>query len=612
MTKLLPYLQFDHNESVLGYAARLAAFHTGGRSAPFLRDIGVEITDLARGQTDAIHRLADISGIDPDVLGANAPQCLGRRHFHLRGEAISSEFLATPYTVFCPKCLQADDEVSGGRAQFRRHRWIWQFRVVRTCPDHGIPLMRRMAGFSGDRFHELAIMVPETGEELMEISTSITPRPVSPLQDYVLNRLVGAKGPNWLDGEGIDQAVRATEMLGVLMLFGPKPNLDKLTEDDWDQAGGIGFAYTAQDEAGIRSALSKVQARIKDTNGQQGPQHVFGRLYQWLAQSRTQKEPGDIMRILREHIIETMEFPAGAIVMGQKLEERRLHTCASLARETGLDPRTLRGLLAAHGLMPEDQSQGLKQVFDAQHGEKIARLMPRLVPLTTLPKRLNCSRPLAEDFVSERILTPIVTEVSHAAGRMKKAVEAGEIDSLLMRLKVQMQQVDDLPSGMVDLATAAMKSNCSAVEIVHLILGGHVSNAVWIKGFEGLAAIHVDPVETKSAVAELLVGLPPVKAFGKIRIPVSSGWELVKRSLLPVISIPASQGGHVVRRFCPQDVDKFISTYTTEVRIGEILGIGVGDLKSKMKAAGAKPFLTKTDIGIRIFERQNLPQAFKV
>jgi hypothetical protein len=232
--------------------------------------------------------------------------------------------------------------------------------------------------------------------------------------------------------------------------------------------------------------------------------------------------------------------------------------------------------------------------------------------LTTLPKRLNCSRPLAEDLISERILTPNVAEVSHAAGRMKKAVDAGEIDSLLMRLKAQMQQVDDLPAGMVDIATAAMKSNCSAVEIVHLILGGHVAKMVWTKGFEGLAAIHVDPVETKSAVAKILVGLPPVKAFGKIRIPVSSGWELVKRSLLPVISIPASQGGHVVYRFRPEDVDTFITTYTTEVRIGEILGIGVRDLKPKMKAAGAKPFLTKTDIGIRIFKRPDLPQAFKV
>ncbi|MDD9738016.1 TniQ family protein [Seohaeicola sp. SP36] len=440
MNTLAPHLPFDERESPLGFAARLAAFHAGSRTGPFLRDIGIGISDLARGRTDAIQKLAEKAGVDPDLLGANAAQCLDRRHFELRGENVSAEFLASPYTAFCPKCLLADDE-SGGRPHSRRHRWIWQLRVVRTCPDHGLPLVRRMADYSGDRFHELAIMVPETGDCLRNLIGSVHQRPVSPLQDYVLKRLAGMKGPNWLDGEGIDQAVRATEMLGVLKVFGAKPNLDKLTEDDRDRAGEIGFAFTAQGEDGIRQALSEVQASVKETSGKQGPQHAFGRLYQWLAQSRARKEPGDIKRILREHIVETMAVPAGGVVLGQKLSERRLHTCATLARETGLDPRTLRGLLAAKGLIPEDQSAGLNHVFDARRGEQIAQSMRRLVPLTTLPKTLGCSRPLAEDLVSERILTPIVSEASYAPGRMKKAVDAAEITGLLKRLEAEVKLV---------------------------------------------------------------------------------------------------------------------------------------------------------------------------
>ncbi len=38
----------------------------------------------------------------------------------------------------------------------------------------------------------------------------------------------------------------------------------------------------------------------------------------------------------------------------------------------------------------------------------------------------------------------------------------------------------------------------------------------------------------------------------------------------------------------------------------------VADLKPEMKAAGAKPFLRKTDIGIRIFRRRHLPARYQV
>jgi hypothetical protein len=166
MNMLSPSLAFEKTESPLGFAARLAAFHVGGRTGPFLRDIGVSLPELARGQPRAIRRLADRTGVAPEELAANAAQGIDRRRFCLRGEDVSAEFLATPYTMFCPACLLTDDRASGGRVSFRRHRWPWQLRVFRTCPDHGLPMMRRKAGFSGDRFHELAITVPETGNRL--------------------------------------------------------------------------------------------------------------------------------------------------------------------------------------------------------------------------------------------------------------------------------------------------------------------------------------------------------------------------------------------------------------------------------------------------------------
>lgn len=43
MSMLVPRLDFVKTESPLGFAARLAAFHVGSRTRPFLCDIGVNL-----------------------------------------------------------------------------------------------------------------------------------------------------------------------------------------------------------------------------------------------------------------------------------------------------------------------------------------------------------------------------------------------------------------------------------------------------------------------------------------------------------------------------------------------------------------------------------------
>ena len=616
MTLLSPRLAFEKDESLPGFGARLAAYHADGRSAEFLSDMDIQLPDLARGQTEAIERLANCSGVPVADLMANAPRSLGNRDYQLRGEFVSSEFFSSPRTVFCPACLVDDDKASGDIAQCRRHRWYWQLSAVRTCMVHGLPLMSRNGGSYRDRFHELAVVVPEMGDSLKALVPKCDPRPISPLQTYVLERLKGTAGPTWLDGEGLEQSVCATENLGILMAFGATSSLDKLTEDERDHAGAVGFGYTSQGEVGIRQALTEVQQSFHYNGSNAGGQKLFGNLYKWLARSRSKKDPGDIKRILREHIFDTMPIPTNGIVLGEKLAARRFYTCASLARDTEVNPLTLRGMLIAKGLLPEGSSECAIHVFDRARGLEVAQSMGRLVPVTKVPKALGCSRPLVDQLLRERILTHIITELSHAPGRTKKSIDTLEIDELLRLMGQRSKPVTNLPAGMVDLATAAMKSRAPAVEIVHLILGGFLSNVVNVEGLAGFDAIHVDPTEIKEAVARVLVGLSPEEAFIRLGIPLVSGWELANASPdgvhLPTFDIRAKHGDHVIRRFLADDIDAFLAEYTTEKRIGIALEIGQRELKGLMKAARAKPICLKTEIGIRIFKRKDLPKQFQV
>lgn len=87
---------------------------------------------------------------------------------------------------------------------------------------------------------------------------------------------------------------------------------------------------------------------------------------------------------------------------------------------------------------------------------------------------------------------------------------------------------------------------------------------------------------------------------------------MVKEGLLPAVKLPSKRDDHVIYRIRPEDVDAFLSEFTTEARIGNALGMSLSDLKPEMKAAGVKPFLRKTEIGIRIFRRCDLPARFQV
>ncbi|WP_065325630.1 hypothetical protein [Tritonibacter mobilis] len=74
-----------------------------------------------------------------------------------------------------------------------------------------------------------------------QLRTPCGVRTVSPLQTYTVGRLEGQIGPAWLDGQNIDQAVRATEMIGALAAFGPDKKASEMTSDMWDAAGRAGW-----------------------------------------------------------------------------------------------------------------------------------------------------------------------------------------------------------------------------------------------------------------------------------------------------------------------------------------------------------------------------------
>lgn len=396
---LNPYVSFDATESPLSFAARLAKTHIGDRLVPFLHDINIDLGDMAANAEKALARLAEVSGVAVEDLRANVAVPLGERTYDLRGELVSAELLANPHTMYCPACLAQDDRIG-----LRRGRWEWALSVVCTCPHHEIPLLRQASAKWDDKFHELDLRVPERGEKLAALVSEAPHRQVSPLQDYVMCRLEGKAGPKWLDAQTLDQAARGTELLGVLMAFGPAQLLPQLSVEDSDHAGRVGFDFTSRGEEGIREALEAQFRKFDEATGTPGARKIFGCFYKALADSKSLKEPGDIARILRDVIIENIALPAGREVLREKLAERRLHTVASLAKEQGLNSVTLRSVLVAADVIPESARSHFPIPVDL--GREVAGRVNRMVHVNSLPEFMNCARPLVDQLFSDRLLTP--------------------------------------------------------------------------------------------------------------------------------------------------------------------------------------------------------------
>jgi hypothetical protein len=607
MPTLRPFLDFDPVETPLSFATRLATLHTGGPRGPFLNDIGIQVADLAGGDPRAVDRLSAVAGVDPAVVRHNTPLRIARRRHDLRREIVSSEFFSSPNTVFCPACLR-DDDTARTEHGGRRGRLAWTLRPVRTCLVHEIALMQRAPDRWDDRYHDMNLRVPERADALDDLVARSERRPVSPLQAYVTARLDGHPGPAWLDSQTLAQAVRATEMLGVLVAFGPRTALRSLTEADWDRAGRVGYPFTAAGEDGIRTALEDVR-KAADGNRKPGRLAVFGCLYSWLGSRKPQPDPGDIKRILRTHIFATMAVGADETVLGEALGRRRLHSVESLAREADLDPRTLRNVLVARGLVPKADQGSPYHAFDADAGRAVAAQVRRSVHVIALPAALNCSRPQASQLIDERLLSPLCDEVAHAPGRTRKTVDATEIEALPEKLRGLSRPVSAVPDGLVPIAKAAERAKAGSGEIMQMILAGFLKTVVRHDGIAGYAGLFVDPAEVRKGMGKFMPGLSPTRALGMLGIPMSAMWALADRDMDPCLRRRDILGptGHRFSRFCPQDIAVFLARFRTVAHIATTLDRPYLEIERRLKADGVRPVPESSEIGLDLYLVETLP-----
>lgn len=609
---LSPFVPINPDETLMSWAARLAAIHVGETLVPFLRDIGLHPDEMLTGSDVAITRLAEVTGADPDDLRRQTIQTLAWRRYDLRGQRFETEFMKGSDVSCCPACLLDDDEAERS-VLLRRGRLAWRLRPVRTCPIHRIALLDRPYIAWSDRFHQMGVVFPEAGPSLRALADEQVRREVSSLQTYVTDRLDGKTGPAWLDGQGIELGARASEMLGLALEFGRKPNLRKMTADEWDKAGRAGFEFTSRGEEGIREALGEVQRRAwfdERISGQSGPQMVFGRIYQWLNFSKNRKEVGPIRHVVREHILDTMYVVPGTKLMGEEVVAARKLTVGSLSKLSGVHPKTLRNALALAGLITDRSVTGGEALFDAEEGARVVDELADAVTQLHLPAYMNATRGQVVSLIEGGFLKRMMDGGSHA--RPSASISKGEVHAFLESISRDVKVVDVLPAAVWPINKATQKARVKTDEVIRLLQNGVLRNVYRVEGEEGYLSIHVDPEEIKGhfvrdpETTPLGVGAA-AKALGTSEPAVRS---LALGGLIEIVAPCERDAQMRYIKISPKAVRRFQKSYVSLMQLGQELGLHHLTLKNALRNLGIKPIADPAALKVTLFRRADIPIEF--
>ena len=512
MSTLFPHLPFQNDETPMSWEARQAAFHTGGRVVSFLNDLKIPVADLVRGRRAAVERLCAVAGQDPEPVLENTIMAVGHRRYRLRECEFSAEFTTGVVTRVCPLCLKEDRDGAAWPRAATRHRLHWRLNPIRTCRRHRIPLANLRLGRWDDMLHEVQAM-DDAVSAAYAVACRSEPQDPSELQCYVEDRFQGLSGPAWLDGQAIDQACRAAEMLGGLMAFGPDLMAAEMTEAMWHTAGRAAWPIVLEGDAAIRDFLCKQLLSTVKVNGHPSPRNSFGMLYGWLFASRLSKDPGPIRDIVRDVIIEHVPLVPGQMLLGQHVTTPRLASVTSIASAEGLHSKTLTKILGLAGVIDgASPLEGARNVVaDYALAKPLIERAKHATPVTGVPEMLSASRPMVAALIALGKLRRI-QDHDDLQSKVGKAIDRRSIHEVLQFIKSSFDTTAQVPDGHESLAKAAEKTHVTMQAILEMLFGMHLKTVCLLAGKHGFSRVMVSPAEIMDCIAN-----PPDGASNEIR-----------------------------------------------------------------------------------------------
>ena len=612
---LTPHLPFHDDEVSQGYFARNGYYHAGVSAGKFCRYSHIHRADFRSGSDAFCDAAALLTGVPQEKLQLNSLRLEADGSHCMRGESLAVEVLRRTFVKFCPQCLHDDLETHSGMVDGAlRLRWTWLLQPVVVCPIHSVLLKEIPASDPVNAF-DLGRLFAQNGIRYEDALISPEAKPGA-LQNYVVNRMSKqAVGPKWLDEQGIWPCVKLCQMLGALVDRGPEPMIRGYTDEDWANAGDIGFDVCSEGPEAIFDCLAQMRVSAGRSSGRAGPQATYGFLFNWLKYSTRGDDFNRFRDIVREAIIQNFAIGAGETVLGREIVTRRVHSVNSLAAKAGVSRFRLYRLMRKMGAIPvtDDQAAFNQQVFPADEGERLIARIQNSVPLNKVRHVLGCTKTHAEQLAKHGLISSVVPIANDEVGVTQgyfNLEDLGEFASTVFGSTCSTETEDD---GFVDLTVAA-KGRSSTAEILHWLLNGKLPGTRLIGGVKRLDRLRFDLDQIKELTK--YKSHSELHRLTKVALMLGINLSAVKKLISkknggPWLS-PASaevtktlRGGAYVSSV---EIVKFQAEYLPVALIARQLGSHASAIRSILSAHGISPQFDPAWLGARIYRRDDVSE----
>jgi hypothetical protein len=600
-------IPLGRGEAVPSFASRLSAAN-GLPVREFCLDWDIRFQSVVDGDEAAIAVLADKGGVSVVDLMAHA-FIHGKNHaFTFRGEQLMRFSLRRKRVVVCPNCLIDDIANSNRKPHLAVYgRAIWQIDAVKTCPVHQSALVEIADDMTTSTLHEFTHYVAPVVPQLATLADQAVRRELTGLENYVLARLDGAKATPFLDSLALFVAIKLCEMLGAVDLFGRTANLRRLSDEQWRLSGAAGFAIAAGGAPAISAFLSRLQATFDYSRrgGTEGPQALFGRLYQWLEFGAEDTAYDPVRNVIGRHIRDHLPLGPGDTVFGKPVGSRTLHSVRSLSLEAQVHPKRLRKLLRAAGITGDHQDHlaDANVIFISGKASSVITRAKGAMSLPAAGEYLNAPRVHRALLVQAGFLVPLLSATAFGA---VDQFAVADLDQFLRRLLDGSGEVKKPKASQVGIPAAAKRTNCKAAEIVRLIFDKKLKWVGRQAGVEGYLSVLVELEEVRALVrGQDHGGLTPYQVACTLGATDRVARMLIKHGhLKTVVTInPINRCPQVV--VMPAEVERFQREYVSLFALAKERGRHFRKLKQEMDAAGVEPVFDVNKIGATFYQRKD-------
>jgi hypothetical protein len=614
LTDKLPFAPpYRFGEPPTAYASRIADAY-GLDAKEFCSDHGIRRLGLATGDAKALAKLAAIGGVDTADLVRSAFFKVDAYGFEYRGQEVRRDDLTTGRLDVCARCLLDDIDRAGDTSStggcFLRADWCLD--VVDTCPDHGCALvtLHRASGHAY-RLDFSALMGAASGR-LGEMSRSAEVRAPTALQVYVLARLDGLETEvPFLDGMSLPAAVRTCEVLGTAACFGGSVESRTLVRAHLRAARIRGFAIAGRGEDGVRDLLASMTAsyvhRHPSEEGRTA-RMAFDALHQFLHVNpkRLHWKVAAFARlraVVGEFIKANFPLKAGEIVLGEVIEERKLHSVTSLATEIRFGIPRVKKILRLKGVIDDGQCRLADSniIFDAKAGFEAVRESIEALSRDEAAGYLGTGRHQVDMFTEAKL----IEQIASGPLGLRATFAPAALDAFVARLLKDAVTVRRREPHHVSVSQASRRAVCTQAEIATLILDGRLKWVGNLGGKGDYGSILVDLAEIDALVHELDPDTISAAEFaGRLGVKPEVGRALVRHGYVKAVF--RQRAGHRVARISTSEVQAFRQRYASLGEISRDRGLRHPAMRKLLRDADIQPAVDPEKVTAWFYRRRQV------